>query len=245
METKQETKVTREQIINLDIIGYLEHLYNIPQILKTLIDIPNEEERKRAKYNEIYVKIGLDIALLYSRYSYNLFLKNKEKRTDEQITNIEKIQILYPIISKNIDILKHSIKSTSKKIEDEKINKRFILNVNDAYINEFEQKEYYFLPHLLEGRADPRILDPIKIRLLGHEIAELLFFYEIATPIEEDAHPMLIRDRYKLLMKYHKISDDNFKELSLRNRAPIYAKILNASPETLRKILSDELQNKL
>ena len=43
METKQETKVTREQIINLDIIGYLEHLYNIPQILKTLIDIPNEE----------------------------------------------------------------------------------------------------------------------------------------------------------------------------------------------------------
>ena len=132
METKQETKVTREQIINLDIIGYLEHLYNIPQILKTLIDIPNEEERKHAKYNEIYAKIGLDIALLYSRYSYNLFLKNKEERTDEQITNIEKIQILYPIISKNIDILKHSIKSTSKKIEDEKINKRFILNVNDA-----------------------------------------------------------------------------------------------------------------
>ena len=30
METNQETKVTREQIINLDIIGYLEHLYNIP-----------------------------------------------------------------------------------------------------------------------------------------------------------------------------------------------------------------------
>lgn len=247
METKQETKVTRDRVLQLNITGYYASLCSIPKTLKEYINKGVEETDEKTKYNAFGANRLILNLYAYAKH-YNKVPKDEVKKNGTIIsgpTLLEKAKILYPLITSNIEELKKNVSNIeiSNKIKLE--NKKFDLNARLTTIAEYEKKNFYCIPFLLNGFPDKRILEQKEIETLAEEIGHLITFRELATPLEDDTCPMTIRDRYKLLMKYHKISDDNFKELSLRNRAPIYAKILNASPETLRKIFSDELQNKL
>ena len=105
METKQETKITRDRVLQLNIMGYYTSLCSIPKTLKEYINKGVEETDEKTKYNAFGAHRLIVNLYAYAKH-YNKVPKDEIKKNGTIIsgsTLLEKAKILYPLITSNIE----------------------------------------------------------------------------------------------------------------------------------------------
>ena len=111
METNQETKVTRDRVLQLNVMGYYTSLCSIPKTLKEYINKGVEETDEKTKYNAFGANRLILNLYAYAKH-YNKVPKDETKEDDTIISNytlLEKAKILYPLITSNIEELKKNV----------------------------------------------------------------------------------------------------------------------------------------
>lgn len=211
-------KIAREQIKQIDIVGYYKYLNAVPEYIAAYI---NNDNTDKAKKGEFIVSIH-----------YERLYGEKEKETPARI-------ILYRIID-GLTVMNSAVKAFYKEQKYEFSRLEFDQNPKETYLTKCE-KEYYLNPFLFRTNdIDHRLFASCALDL-GKEIGRLIFFRELVTGEKEELEEININKRLDLLATYFEPKTE-YKTLSIRGKSRILEKIMGEKSEWLRKKISERLR---